>query len=236
MGTLSKLLRWNKEFTIKAPDGSDLKKVWIRVIGDYDLQEAYKLARIASAEKRAKLRDVDSDDYKDQIAAFKDASEEECRSLIFAARENAWTSQALSIVVRPDEIKISEIAIDPDAPTLEEQERLDAENKKIDEEYQKLIKDYVDQKKIELEAELSKLDIDNLRLVAQTEATVLLPLTVFLNELIDQKVWRGIYEDKEMTIRGFDSVQDFREMKQELRNQLTQVYLELEEGLDDLKN
>lgn len=236
MGTLSKLLRWNKDITLKDEKGNDLKKVWLRVISDYDLQEAYKIARIASAAKRARLRDVDSNDFKDEVMAFQEATADECKGLIRASRENAWTSQAFSAVVRPDEIKLSEIAVDPDAPTLEEQEKHDILNKEVDDKYQKEIQDYVDQKKIELEADLNNLELSDLQLLAQTEATVLLPLTAFMNELIDQKTWRSVYEDKEFQIRGFDSVEDFRETREILRNQLTQAYTELEAGLDEVKN
>lgn len=236
MGTLSQLLRWKTDLSLKGPDGKEIRKVWIRVIGDHDLQEAYKLARIASAEKRAKLRDIDSIEFKDEVLTWKDASPEECKDLIRAARENHWTAQALSAVVRGDEVKMSEIAIDPDAPTLEEQEKYDAANKEVDEKYRKDIEEYVAQKKVELVTELDALSIEDLRRVAQAEAVVLLPLTIFMNELIDQKVWRAVYEDKDMTIHGFDSVEDYRQTPSIIREQLVAAYAELEKGMDDLKN
>lgn len=236
MGTLSQLLRWRTEYILKNTDGTELKKVWIRVIGDHDLQEAYKLARVASAEKRARLRDVDSIDYKDEVLSFLDADAATCRELIRASKENSWTSQALSIVVRPDEAKISEIAVDPDAPTLEEQEKQDALNKEIEEKYQKSIEEYVAQKRIELDAELDQLELKDIQRIAQAEASVLLPLITFMNELLEQKVWRAVYEDKELTIHGFDSIEDFRATKQEIRDQLLAEYTRLEQGLDGLKN
>lgn len=236
MGTLSQLLRWNTSLMLKNVDGTDLKTVWLRVIGDHDLQEAYKLARIASAAKRGRLKDIDSIDFKDEILSFADASEEECKALINAARDNAWTSQALSTVVRGDEVKLESVAIDPDAPTLEEQERVDRENLEVDTKYQKDIEEFVAQKRVESKAELDTLDIDQLRLLAQAEATVLLPLTVFMNELIDQKTWRAVYVDKDFKERGFDSVEDFRDMLEPLRQQLIEAYAKLEAGLDDLKN
>lgn len=236
MGTLSQLLRWKKEVVLKTPEGKDLRKVWVRIIGDYDLQEAYRFARIASAEKRAKLRDIDSIEFKDEVLTFEDATDDECKALIFAARENAWTSQALSAVVRGDEVKISEVAVDPDAPTLEELEKLDAENKKVDEKYRKDIEEFVNQKRIEGQAEIDALTLDQLRILAQAEASVLLPLTIFMHELIDEKTWRGVYEDEDCTKRGFESLQDFRQMLEPLRDQLTAAYAELEAGLDDLKN
>src|SRR6185295_9691243 len=186
MGTLSELMRWKSELVLLTPDGKELKKVYLRIIGDNDLQESYRLARVASAEKRKRLRDVDSVDFKDEVLSWNDATEDECKALIRAARENHWGSQAFSAVVRPDEAKISEVAIDPDAPTLEEQEKLDTINKEIDEKYAKDLEEYVATKRTELEAELDQLKIEDLRVLAQAETVVVLPLTVFMNELLDQ--------------------------------------------------
>lgn len=237
MGKLSELLRWKRTIKLVNPtDASIVEIVYMRIIGDYDLQESYKLARLASEQKRARLRDVDSDDFKDQIASFKDATEEECKALIQAARESAWTSQALSAVVRPDEVKLSEIAVDPDAPTLEEQEKLDAANREVDAKYQQDLQDFVEQKRKELQGELAQLSVEQLRTLSQAEAIVLLPLTTYFNTLTVEKTWRSVYVDEAMTERGFDSADDFMQMLEPLRNQLLEAYSELEEAAGDIKN
>lgn len=236
MGKLSELLRWKREVKLMGPNGEVLETVYMRIIGDYDLQEAYRLARIASAAKRERLRDTDTEDFKDQVAPFNEASEDECKQLIRVAREAGWTPQALSAVIRPDEVKISEIATDPDAPTLEEQERVDKENADQEEKYQKELQDFIEQKRKELEADLSSLSSEQIRVLAQAEATVWLPLTVYMNELTDEKTWRSVYTDKAMTERGFANVQEFREMMESLRSQLIQAYAELEESAGDIKN
>jgi len=231
MGTLSELLRWKKKVQL-----TDDTAAWVRIIGDWDLQESYKLARIASAKKREALRNINSSDFQDEIQAFSDASKEECLSLIRAARSNQWVSEALSAVVRPDEVKLSEIAIDPDAPTLEEQEKLDAENTKIDLDYKKAIEDYSKQKELELESELNVLDLKDLQMLAQVEASTILPLTVFMNELQDQKIWRSVYDDEACKKRSFSSIEDFREMLAPFKEKLIQAYNELETGSESLKN
>lgn len=236
MGKLSQLLRWHKEVVLSDPSGKEVQKVYVRIISDADLEDSYRAARVASAEKRARLRDVDSNDFKDEILAFGEASEQQCKDIINTARSHTWLSQAQSTVVRGELVKISEIAIDPDAPTLEELERLDQENKKVDDQYAKDIEDYIEVKRKELEAELNNLTLNEIRSVAQAELIVLLPLTSFLNELNDQKTWRSVYTDKEFKERGFDSVDDFREMLLPLREQLINAYVELEEGAGDLKN
>lgn len=231
MGTLSELLRWKRSVTL-APDTT----VWVRIVGDWDLQESYKLARIASAKKREALRNIDSTDFQDEVKAFSDASEDECKALIKAARGNQWVAEAFSAVVRPEEAKISEIAIDPDAPTIEEQEKLDAANAQIDLDYQKAIEDYSNQKEIELDSELKSLSIDDLRVLAQVEASVIIPLTVFMSELQDQKVWRSVYDDETCKKRSFSGIEDYRSMLKQFKDKLAETYTELETGADNLKN
>ncbi len=232
MGTLSELLRWKKSIKL-AKDTT----VWVRIIGDWDLQEAYKLARIASAKKREALRDISTPDFQDEIKAFEDATQEECAALVKAARSNQWVAEAFSTVVRPEEVKLSEVSVDPDAPTLEEQEKFDAENNKIDIEYRKALEDYSKQKELELEAELKDLSLEDLRILAQVEASIIIPLTVFMNELQDQKLWRGTYDDEECRKRSFSSMEDFRStVTRAIKDKLIEGYTELESRVDDLKN
>ncbi len=236
MGKISELLRWKDSLVLKNQKGEPLETVWVRIIGDYDLQEAYRLARVASSEKRRALRDVDSTDFKDQVLIFAEGSEEECKALIKASRGASWASQAFSVVVRGDEVKIDEIAVDPDAPTLEEQEKLDEANKKVEIEYSEAINEYIRQKEVELDTELASLSLEDLRLQAQVEATVMLPLTTFMSELQEQKVWRAVYDDKECKKRSFSSIEEFRDSVDIIKEQLIEKYNELEVGLDEIKN
>jgi hypothetical protein len=242
MGSLSQLLRWRKEITIKDADGKDLlidgkpRKVYIRVIGDRDIQEAYRLARIASNNKRKALRDVDSLEYQDEVLTFADASEEECKALIMAARGTNWTAEAYSAVVRPNEVMLKEVAIDPDAPTLEEQEQMDIDNHKLELEYQQQIEEFIKTKETEAQTEIDVLDLESLRVLAQVEASVILPMTVFLRELNEEKCWRACYDDKDYTKRSFDGINDFRDALPFIKDQLLLEYSALEIGADEIKN
>lgn len=242
MGTLSQLLRWKKEIILKNGDKPILengkpKTVWIRIIGDYDLQESFKIARRKSAEFRAALRDVDSNEYKETVLPLQTTSREDCEEVIRAARATNWTNMAISAVVKPDLATIEEIAVDPDAATLEEQERVDAENALLDAKYEEEISEFIKTKEAELEVELKQLDDDQIRLLAQVEVSVIIPLTVFLNEVQDQKIWRAVYEDKDFKIRGFSDVDDYRQTPEIIKTQLINAYSELE-GFsgEDIKN
>lgn len=240
---LATLLRWKTTINLKDANGNSIldenKKpvvVYMRVVSDWDVEEAYKLARVASAKKREALKDVDSDDFKSSVKILEDASEDECKTMIKLGRSTNWYAEAVSSVTRPDAVKIIDIAVEPDAPTLEEQERLDAENNKIELEYKEKIDEYIKTKEVELEAELSNLDLAQLRLVAQVQVSIIVPFNTFITELQEQKVWRSIYLDSDFKEKAYRNIEHFRETKDVIREQFASIYAELESGSDDLKN
>ena len=161
---------------------------------------------------------------------------EACVDIIRAAKASNWNAEAISTTVRENEPKIEEIAIDPDAPTLEEQEKLDDAIKSVDTKYEKAIEEYVNTKSLELNTHLDSLEIDNLRDLAREEVSNLLPLGIFLQEVQDQKIYRAVYEDELYKIRAFNSIDEYRNFNSALKEQLIAEYSKLEIGPDDLKN
>jgi len=243
MGSLSSLLRWKKTIELvdqnKKPildaDGKP-KKVYMRIIGDQDLKEAYAEARVASSNKRAALRDPETNDYRMEVGIFEDASEEECVEAIRAAQAANWTQQAMSNVVRPDEVEIEAIAADPDAPTLEEQEKLDIANKEQDQKYLEEIQAYTLQKNKELEDTLSDMTLAQKRELAKGAMTNIQPLYMFMQTLTIEKVWRSCWDDPTFKIRSFDSAQDFKDTVDVIQKQLLEAYSNLEVEEDKVKN
>jgi hypothetical protein len=236
MGKLQNLLRWKREVPIKDRKGEVVETVYMRIIGDADQQEAYRIARIESSKLRASLKDTTSERYLDQVEALNEANEEQCKAIIDVALDNTFTQEAFANVERPEEPRIAEIAVDPDAPTLEEQEKLDAAVEKADLDYRKAITEYVEQKKIELEARLSTLPIEELREEAKRETTSVLALGEFLQRSQDEKVWRGTYDDAKLKDRSFGGYEDFNQLDSFIKEQLREAYLELETDPETVKN
>lgn len=243
MGMLVNLLRWKKSLTlldeegkpIKDPKGKDVK-VWLRIIGDEDQQEAYKMARIKSAEKRAALRDVNSPDYKDQVMIITDADDETCKELIRISRGSNFTGEALSNVERPDLPKLNQVAVDADAPSLEEQEELDRLIATVEKEYQDGINAYVLSRGEALESDLKNMPLDELRLTAMYETSNALALNTFLLTVQDEKAWRSTYMDENCSIRAYDSLEEFRQQHSLIRKQVLEAYADLEMPPEDIKN
>jgi len=240
---LSDLLKFKKEISIfdpaankEDPKTKPIAKVWVRLLGDEDLKEAYKYARIASSEKRTQLRNKESDDYKDAIAQLYDVPKENLIFLMKASRESTYSNEASIIVERPDLPKIEEIAQIPDAPTLEEQEVLDKTEKDIEDKYAAALKDYVDTKLTELEAELNEMSDIDLFDIVSNELINIQAMEAFSLELKDQKGYRGTYEDETCKERAFSSIDDFKNTLSLIKSQVIEGYESLEITGDELKN
>jgi hypothetical protein len=236
MAKISDLLKWKDNFILKDPQGKELRKIWLRVVGDEDLKESFTNARLASAALRKQLKDPETTEYQERITPIDDASFEECLSIIMSSRSQNLQAEAFSSVVRPDEVRIDEIAVDPDAPTLEEQEKLDAENKRVDDEYQAALQEFIDVKKNEISAEWDHRPLDDLREQAKLEASAIMSLGEFLTVLEEEKCWRSVYEDEKYKVKAFDSLEDFRSSHSFIKDQVLEAYRKLELGPEQIKN
>lgn len=240
---IADLLRWRNSVQLKDPDGNPILDskgqpvtVYLRVIGDDDLQNAYKVARVISSDTRKKLRDKESIEFKDQVEPIREATKEECIQLIKTARTQNFDALAYSNIERPDPVELEEIAEDPDAPTLEEQEKLDAANAAQDEEFQKALKEYRETKERELEEELNQKPLEELRTQAEEEVSNITSLALFLQAVQDYKMIYACYNDKTFKERSFDSIEEYRSTHTVIKDQLAEAYFRLEAGTGDLKN
>lgn len=244
MAKLSDLLKFKKEITIYDPlkyetDGKTkvaLKKVWIRILGDEDLKDAYQAARIASAEKRKNLRNPEHKEYKDEIAQLSEVPKENLIMVIAAARDTEFISEASIVVVRDDMPTIEQVSTRPDAPSLEDQERLDTLIKEIDEGYQKRIEEFVETKRTELAAELSELPDEQLIEMAKRDLANIQAMESFVTALNEQKGYLGTYEDEACTQKSCDSIEEFTNLHSQIKQQILDEYSNLELNDDEVKN
>lgn len=237
MAIIADLLKYKDELKIVHPGtGKVIWKGWIKVLGDESIKEAYKFSRIASAKKRAQLRDMNSSEYKDEIEGLAELDKQTLRDIVFASKENDFTRESVAIVTRQELPKIEEIAQEPDAPDLEEQEQLDKAEDKVQEDFLKAVDEFVQQKKVELETQLNSTSDKDLLKMAQEESAKIIPMQYFLQELDDQKGFRGTFQDKECKVRAFATVEEFKETHTAIKSQILTAYKKLELGPDDLKN
>lgn len=243
MGSLSNLLRWKESVTLRdergipiiGEDGNPVV-VWIRIINDKDLEDSFKEARIVSAKIRAELMNEESSDYAAIVSPFDTATLEQCYDMALAGLGANWMTEALSVVVRPEKPSIEQIAKDPDAPTLEEQEKLDKLIEELEEKYLKELEEFVEIKEREARAMLDQMTYEELKNQAKYSVRVTVPIETFINELRDQKLWRAIYLDEVCTKRGFTDINDFRSSLSIIKEQLREAYDKLESRHSQVKN
>ena len=237
MAQLDDLLKYKKKVILKNPRGEDIKAVWIRVLGDDDLKAAFQASRVASAEKRKQLRDKNSVAYKDEIVAtLKEGERDSWEQIILASKENEFVNNAPIVVPREDAPKMEEIAVQPDAPTLEEQERLDAAEKEQDDKFRQALEEYIQTKLAELKAHMDELTDERVFEMATIEYVNIQALQAFLEELQDQKGFLGTYMDEACTERGYSTIAAYKNADGRIKAQIAEAYSGLELGTDDLKN
>lgn len=236
MGKLVDLLRYKTSvILVDERTGKKLEEVWVRLIGDEDLRESFKYARIASSAKRKILQDSESVDARDDLAQLMEQGREELIEIIVAARENNISNEATVRVDREDLPEIEDIAKIPDAPTLLEQERLDERIEEVEKDYEEQVADYIKTKSNEVRASLKDQDFDSLVKTAAAELINIQALQAFIDELNDQKIFRGTYTDKLCKVKGFDSMEEVKQTNLSIKAQLIQAYTGLEMSGEELK-
>lgn len=243
MGKLASLLKWKKAVIIRDEKGLVAKDeegspviVYLRVIGDKDLEEATTRARYASAIKRASLAVTTSEEYISNVAIFDTATPEQCKEMILQGKGTNWTAEAFAEVTVPDVPKIEEVAADPDAPSLEELEKLDKLIAKTEEDYRKEITEYVRARESKLRSDLETMSEEELIELAKQQFIVVLSVQTYIDTLIDEKVWRAVYQDDKYAVREFKNVEEFQNLNVVIKEQLREEYRNLEAGFDDVKN
>jgi len=237
MASLTDLFLYKKEIEITNPTTlKPIKKVWVRILGDYDLNLAYRHSRVASSAKRALLRDPDSSDYKDEVLGVLELPYEDQIDLIKTARSSNFIAEAQSIVERPDLPELEEVAVDPDAARLEDLEKLDSVEEKESKEYKEKVQNYIDTKLLELSKELESLSKEEVLKIAQYEVSNIIPFSVFVDELNAYKAVFGTFQDKPCKIREFEDIQDFKNLPKAIKDQILFAINQLEITGEDLKN
>lgn len=234
--SIKQLFTYIKETPLLDRNDKEIARCWVRLLGESDLNKAFKMARIESTRKREMYRNQETDEFKDEIATISELSREELITMILGARKNRFTSQAFVKVNREELPKIEEIALEPDSPELEEQENLDKKMAEQADDYNNRVNEYVDARIVEAQAELSEKSDEEILKEAQIEMANILPLQAFYIALNAYKAYLGSYEDKACTKRIFSSIEDFDNADVTLKNQLISAYTTLEIGADDIKN
>lgn len=221
------LFSWSKEFVIES-NGEEIP-VYMRVVGDADVNKSRVSALRRSAELRKKLRDSDSDEHFAYIKPMEDLSIESLVSVILVFSMREFSEQAKK------EVKIK----------LPKQPKSDAKTEEH-EKYQKEVDEYPEKYQKELKKLLEKkVDAEKDRLSGLGKEVLYTKYTdVMIEELCERELLKAFrewtaylsaYKDKELTQKFFTSFEEFNNLPSELKEQFIKEYSLLELTMDNLK-
>ena len=211
---LSKLFLWNREVEIKDDLDVVIKRVWMRLIGDADLNRA----RVASLRESSKIREALKNKNSDEHMAY-------VTPIKFTESENIIAGiKLLTISDYSDEARNSVISRFPVEPksdaSLEEQEK-----------YQKSVDNFPETWGKEIEKEIRKIDKREIvRFAAMSEEDLKKEyITKLINYICasimnstfhSYSTYFGTYEDEKFRRRAFRSYDDYSNISPKLKEQL----------------
>lgn len=226
---ISPLFNWGKEFTLSSVNGEEITKVYLRLVGDSDMNRARIYALRKSAEKRKNLRTEDSDD---KLAFILDKGELERERLIaicvlFASKDLSREAVKNVSVPLPKEPKS-----DAKIEVLEKYQKLVDDYPKKRE---NALREYISKEVDRLTAELQKKTDDELYNLYVAYVTDELCEEEMLNSFKEMCTYFGTYKDPQFKERFFNSFEDFANLDGYLKQQFMSTYASLEITTDDLK-
>lgn len=224
---ISPLFSWSRAFEIVSEDSTT--PVYMRLLGDADINRARVASLRRSADLRKKLKDLNSDE---RVIYIKDIDDLETDSLIsviivFSMRD---ISQAASSKLK---IKI------PKAP------RSDAKTE-AHEKYQLEIDAYPEKRRSELKGLIEKeITLMKKELDSQDKAVLYKKyVAVMIDELCEQELLKsykewcaylGSYKDESLKQKLFSSFEEFSNLDSRLKDQFMREYSSMELYGDNLK-
>jgi hypothetical protein len=226
---ISKLFIWGKKYEIVDTNDKVIYTLYMRLLGDADLNRTRVYALRKSQELRKKLRDVNSDERMLYIKDREDMSKDEIVFNIAALsmREiNKRGAREVSIP-RPKQPKS-----DASLEKMEKyQKELDDYPKKYNEALSKFIKSEVDK----LKQSLDDRDEEELyKMYVRMAVDEYCEMEAF-NAYREMELYLGCYKDEDYTQLAWDTFEKFQNFDADMKAQIRAEYETLDIRMDDLK-
>jgi hypothetical protein len=226
---ISKLFNWGNKFSIVDSKGTKISDVYIRLVGDSELNRARVFGLRKSAEMRKKLRDPNSDEHMAYILD-KDTVEKQNLVNYLLYRKTSEFAQAATKDIDipfPKELEGDS--------TLEEQENyqkeVDSYPARVEEKVRSVITKQAEDEQKRLEA-MNEDDLYKLFVVTTTNE---LCETEMYSRFRDFCVFSGSYKDDKYRHLFFNSIEEFSNLPRELKEQFLTNYDTLEISMEELK-
>lgn len=226
---LADLFRWKGEVEINDHTGKPVATVYMRVVGDQDLNKARVFALRKSSELRKTLRTEGSDEHDAYIEPLKNSERDRLEIGV-----KLLLSQDLMDDARRNAIVKYPVEPASDA-SLEEQEKYQQTVDEFPEKYEGLLQEELDKLLKKEEKKIKKLDDDTLlkeyieltiNYVCQQEMT---------RRFIDMCIFYGTYKNADYKKKYFGSFDEYDNLAGEVKEQLIAGYNRLESGIPTIK-
>ena len=226
---LTKLFLWSDEFPIVDRVGDEVTTVFIRLVGDKDLNRARIHGLRSSGELREKLHDKKSDEY----IAFISGSNLTDRDKL-AAGVKLLLMGELTNVARKN--VVAKIPKEPDSDAdLEEHEKYQVAIDEFPAKFSELVVEEGDKLLQSEDKRMKKLSDEELR-GEYIELTINYVCQEEMNRsFTDMCAFLGTYTNAKMRKKYFRSFDIYENIAPEVKNQLREHYQTLELGMSELK-
>jgi hypothetical protein len=225
---ISKLFVWGKHFEIVGKGTDALVHVWMRLLGDADINKTRVYSLRKTAELRRRLNDPNSDERIIYIKSIEEIELEELYSNIVLYSMRELTNSANK------NVKIK-TPIQPKSEDLEDMEKYQKEVDSFPEKYYAAIQKHVDNSTKLLMQELKK---------ESKESLFKRYLTTLINEFCEQEayisyknmeLYLGCYKDSEYKERFFSEFEEYDNLDPQMKIEFRAAYNTLEVRMDELK-
>lgn len=226
---ISKLFVWSKEFKIESTILKEPLTVYIRLVGDAEINRARVFALRKSAELRKQLKDENSDQYFALIADIDDLDEEQLISYLLLNDTRDLYTRILKEIEIPKPKELNSEA------SLEDQEKYqlavdnyprnlhEAVIKKMEKELKNLEESFKKKPKEEL-YKLYKKSVINIACETEMFSSFKGMCIVF-----------GTFKDEELKEAFFGSYKELENLPSDVKQQFVDAYDSLEISMDNLK-
>lgn len=225
--SINKLFSWGKVFILE--NGEDEILVYMRVLGDADLNKARVYAIRESAKLRRALRDPNSDEHLISVKDIEELTKDNLvnYNIIFSARDITQSIWKAVKVPYPKQPK-------SDA-SLEEMEKYQLEVDEFPNKREQAVREAMKKEEDKRRKELEKMSKDELYELYKKQ---------LVNELCEQKAitsfkeistYLGCYKDDDYKERFFNDLDEFLNLETDQKVEFMSAYDTLEMGTEEIK-
>lgn len=226
---ISRLFKWGKIFSLSNADGEVISTIYMRLIGDADLNKARVFALRKSAEYRRKLKTENSDERFAFIQEKSTLDYEQIISinLILNTREITQESNEQLVFPLPKEPKGN--------AKLEALEKYQKEVDEYPAKREEALRKEVTKRLKSLEKELRERSFDELYRQYEIQMINELCEQEMISAFKDMCVYFGCFKDPGFTDKYFSSMDEYLDLERYIKQQFMDAYLSIEIPSGELK-